>query len=80
MYNHKNYWEIYQLVSSKSEYLECIIKFNQLVLSWNIMNNKEKIRETLRMLDDLERYADSLNVGTKMLKKSLQKIRDVLDS
>ena len=34
------------------------------------MNNKEKIRETLRMLDDLERYADSLNVGTNMLKKS----------
>ena len=44
------------------------------------MNNKKKIRETLRMLDDLERYADSLNVGTKMLKKSLQKIRDVLES
>jgi len=34
------------------------------------MHNKEKIRETLRMLDDLERYADSLNVGTNMLKKS----------
>ena len=44
------------------------------------MNDKEKIRETLRMLDDLERYADSLNVGTKMLKQSLQKIRDVLES
>ena len=44
------------------------------------MNDKEKIKETLRMLDDLERYADSLNVGTKMLKKSLQKIRDVLNS
>ena len=44
------------------------------------MNNKEKIRETLRMLDDLERYADSLNVGTNMLKKSLQKIRDMLNS
>ena len=34
------------------------------------MNNKEKIRETLRMLDDLERHADSLNVGTNMLRKS----------
>ena len=34
------------------------------------MNDKEKIRETLRMLDDLERYADSLNVGTNMLRKS----------
>jgi hypothetical protein len=34
------------------------------------MNDKEKIRETLRMVDDLERYADSLNVGTNMLKKS----------
>jgi len=34
------------------------------------MNNKEKIREPLRMIDDLERYADSLNVGTNMLKKS----------
>ena len=34
------------------------------------MTDKEKIRETLRMLDDLERYADSLNVGTNMLKKS----------
>ena len=34
------------------------------------MNDKEKIRETLRMLDDLERYADSLNVDTNMLKKS----------
>ena len=44
------------------------------------MKDKEKIKETLRMLDDLERYADSLNVGTKMLKKSLQKIRDVLNS
>ena len=44
------------------------------------MNDKEKIQETLRMIDDLERYADSLNVGTKMLKKSLQKIRDVLNS
>ena len=30
----------------------------------------EKIRETLRMVDDLERYTDSLNIGTKMLKKS----------
>ena len=44
------------------------------------MIDKEKIRESLRMLDDLERYADSLNVGTKMLKKSLQKIRDMLNS
>ena len=44
------------------------------------MTDKEKIRETLRMLDDLERYADSLNVGTNMLKKSLQKIRDMLNS
>ena len=44
------------------------------------MNDKEKIQETLRMIDDLERYADSLNVGTKMLKQSLQKIRDVLES
>tara|TARA_B000000460_G_scaffold182157_1_gene130494 strand:- start:130 stop:264 length:135 start_codon:yes stop_codon:yes gene_type:complete len=44
------------------------------------MTDKEKIRETLRMIDDLERYADSLNVGTKMLKKSLQKIRDMLNS
>ena len=44
------------------------------------MNDKEKIRETLRMPDDLERYADSLNIGTKELKKSLQKIRDVLES
>ena len=44
------------------------------------MNDKEKIQETLRMIDDLERYADSLNVGTKMLKKSLQKIRDMLNS
>ena len=44
------------------------------------MKDKEKIKETLRMLDDLERYADSLNVGTKMLKKSLQKIRDMLNS
>ena len=44
------------------------------------MNDKEKIRESLGMLDDLERYADSLNVGTKMLKKSLQKIRDMLNS
>ena len=31
------------------------------------MNDKEKIRETLLMLDDLERYADSLNIGTKEL-------------
>ena len=46
----------------------------------NVVNDKEKIKETLRMIDDLERYADSLNVGTKMLKKSLQKIRDVLNS
>ena len=49
------------------------------------MNDKEKIRETLRMLDDLERYADSHNVrintfSTKELKKSLQKIRDMLNS
>ena len=44
------------------------------------MNDKEKIQETLRMINDLERYADSLNVGTKMLKQSLQKIRDVLES
>ena len=44
------------------------------------MKDKEKIKETLRMLDDLERYADSLNVGTNMLKKSLQKIRDMLNS
>ena len=44
------------------------------------MKDKEKIKETLRMIDDLERYADSLNVGTKMLKKSLQKIRDMLNS
>ena len=49
------------------------------------MNDKEKLKETLRMLDDLERYADSHNVrvttfSTKELKKSLQKIRDVLES
>ena len=44
------------------------------------MNDKEKIKETLRMLDDLEGYSDSLNVGTKKLKQSLQKIRDMLDS
>ena len=44
------------------------------------MNDKEKIKETLRMIDDLERYAYSLNVCTKMLKKSLQKIRDMLNS
>jgi len=49
------------------------------------MNDKEKIKETLRMLDDLERYADSHNVrvntfSTKELKKSLQKIRDMLNS
>ena len=49
------------------------------------MTDKEKIRETLRMLDDLERYADSHNVrvntfSTKELKKSLQKIRDMLNS
>ena len=44
------------------------------------MNDKEKLKEILRMIDDLERYADSLNVGTKMLKKSLQKVRDVLNS
>ena len=49
------------------------------------MNDKEKIRETLRMLDDLERFADHLDgqltwMTTKELKKSLQKIRDVLES
>jgi len=49
------------------------------------MNDKEKLKETLRMLDDLERYADSHNVrintfSTKELKKSLQKIRDMLNS
>ena len=31
------------------------------------MNDKEKIAEALRMPDDLERYADSLNIGTKEL-------------
>ncbi|MFP6585750.1 MAG: hypothetical protein VB584_03555 [Candidatus Nitrosopelagicus sp.] len=49
------------------------------------MNDKEKLKEILRMIDDLERYADSHNVrvntfSTKELKKSLQKIRDVLES
>ena len=49
------------------------------------MNDKEKLKETLRMLDDLERYADSHNVrintfSTKELIKSLQKIRDMLNS
>lgn len=49
------------------------------------MNDKEKLKETLRMLDDLERYADSHNVSvntfsTKELKKSLQKIRNMLNS
>ena len=49
------------------------------------MNDKEKIKETLRMIDDLEGYADSHNVrvntfSTKELKKSLQKIRDMLNS
>jgi len=31
------------------------------------MSDKEKLKETLRMIDDLERYADSLNIGTKEL-------------
>jgi molecular chaperone GrpE (heat shock protein) len=49
------------------------------------MNDKEKLKEILRMIDDLERYADSHSVrvntfSTKELKKSLQKIRDVLES
>ena len=53
--------------------------------SYDIMNDKEKLKEILRMIDDLERYADSHNVrvntfSTKELKKSLQKIRDVLES
>jgi|AP82_1055514.scaffolds.fasta_scaffold131506_1 hypothetical protein len=47
--------------------------------------DKEKIKETLRMIDDLERYADSHNVrvntfSIKELKKSLQKIRGVLEA
>ena len=49
------------------------------------MNDKEKLKEILRMIDDLERYADSHNVrvntfSIKELKKSLQKIRDMLNS
>ena len=49
------------------------------------MNDKEKLKEILRMIDDLERYADSHNVrvntfSTKELKKSLQKIRGVLEA
>ena len=49
------------------------------------MNDKEKIKEASRMIDDLERFADHLDgqltwMTTKELKKSLQKIRDVLES
>jgi len=44
------------------------------------MNAEEKIKKALRMIDDLESQADSLYVSTNQLDKSLQKIRDVLES
>ena len=44
------------------------------------MNDKEKIKKALRMIDDLESEADSLYASTNQLDKSLQKIRDVLQS
>nr|ACF09512.1 hypothetical protein [uncultured marine crenarchaeote SAT1000-23-F7] len=40
----------------------------------------EKIKKALRMIDDLESEADSLYASTNQLDKSLQKIRDVLES
>ena len=50
----------------------------------SIVNDKEKIKEASRMIDDLERFADHLDgqltwMTTKELKKSLQKIRDILE-
>ena len=39
-----------------------------------------KIKEAIRMLVDLNRYADSLNLGKNMPRNSLQKIIDVLES
>ena len=49
-----------------------------------IQTDKEKIIEASRMIDDLERFADHLDgqltwMTTKELKKSLQKIRDILE-
>ncbi len=45
---------------------------------------QEKIKEALKVIDDLERFADHLDgqltwMTTKELKKSLQKIRDILE-
>jgi len=44
------------------------------------LTDKEKIKEAIRLLVDLNRYADSLNLGKNMPRNSLQKIIDVLES
>ena len=44
------------------------------------ITDKEKMKEAIRMLVELNRYADSLNLGKKMPRNSLQKIIDALES
>ena len=62
-----------------------MLRFNQRVLSWNIMDDKEKIVNTTRLLEELA-FQEKIVLGysdkemIELFKRKIKEIREVITS